>query len=55
MRARQDKSQIPAGLNDGEDILTYNGKGNRVTTVNCKDFCGGKWYPKVEFTPYSCC
>jgi hypothetical protein len=37
-----DKSQIPAGLNNGGDILTYNGKGNRVTTVNCKDFCGGK-------------
>ncbi|KAG2004126.1 hypothetical protein GB937_009143 [Aspergillus fischeri] len=42
MRARQDKSQFPAGLNDGEDILTYNGEGNRVTTVNCKDFCGGE-------------
>jgi hypothetical protein len=43
MRARQAAGQIPAGLNDGEDILEYNGKDSRVTTVTCKGFCTGKW------------
>jgi len=28
-----------ANLIDGEDILTYNGKGNRNQQVNCRKFC----------------
>ncbi|KAK9443847.1 uncharacterized protein VB005_02372 [Metarhizium brunneum] len=41
MRARQQAGQIHPDLNDGEDILEYNGggKSNRVTNVNCHGFC----------------
>ncbi|KAL2803133.1 hypothetical protein BJX63DRAFT_437240 [Aspergillus granulosus] len=37
MRARKQAGQIPEGLNDGEDILTYNGGGrmNRYSSVKC--------------------
>jgi hypothetical protein len=37
--ARLAAGQIAAELNDGEDILTYNGRGKRVTTVNCVKYC----------------
>ncbi|KAI9369635.1 hypothetical protein BJX61DRAFT_518755 [Aspergillus egyptiacus] len=42
MRARRQAGQIPAGLKDGEDILTYNGGGqeNRYSSVKCDGFCG---------------
>jgi hypothetical protein len=41
MRARRDAGQLAKGLNEWEDILTYNGKKNRVTTVDCDGFCIG--------------
>jgi hypothetical protein len=34
-----EKNKKGAGLLDGEDILTYNGKGNRNQQVNCRKFC----------------
>lgn len=42
--ARQKAVQLAAGLNDGEDILTYNGAKNRYThpDLKCRGFCSGK-------------
>jgi hypothetical protein len=37
--ARLAAGQIAPELGDGEDILTYNGKGNRITTVDCTAYC----------------
>jgi hypothetical protein len=37
--ARLAANQIASELGYGEDILTYNGKGKRVTTVNCVKYC----------------
>ena len=39
MNQRKAAGQIEDGLNDGEDILTYNGPKSRVTTVDCKGVC----------------
>jgi hypothetical protein len=42
--ARLAAGQVESGLGDGEDVLTYNGKGKRITTVNCVKYCQSKPY-----------
>jgi hypothetical protein len=37
------RGKTKANMPDGEDILEYNGKGNRNQQVNCKKFCVGRF------------
>ena len=44
MNERIKAGRIQKGLDDGEDILEYNGKGVR-NEANCDGFCVGKSWP----------